>query len=370
VLVLAESFSVKWQGNLTLSTDYSFRLTTLESLPVTVYNTLYFSSLNLSSSDGLYGSIYTPGYLSFNYVPPSTYLAFFRSSSSWTDGKFPINGSVSRASGYVAASYLTLDEVNSTGFVFQTVNLSILTWNLSQINSIDGLSYAVFTGTPAGSTDGFSVKILAITSNVVGILNTGVVMTPQLIEISLEIYNFPYLDRTHSVQLSMGLVAATANVSTNATIWLNSDRQRYQYGISESAVYFDISRKALCDNKQRTVEIRTPDGTLNDLHNSFIQTQVESMADATYDVVIKHIIFPPGIVSITYDPTIGTGPGPSLAEPESDTSWSKKLIATLTVLGLMGVFVLAATLAYLVRLRKQMARGVEMKKQTYSPLET
>jgi len=259
--------------------------------------------------------------------------------------------------------------VNSSGFVFQTVNLSTLTWNVSSITSAESLSYAVFLGTRAGDTNMFYVKTYAIVSNVVGILNTGAIMTPQSMEMTLEIYNFPYLDRTHSVQLNLGLLATTSNMPANATIWLNPDRERYQFGMNESAIYVDLSCKAICDDVIRVVELSTPNGSLIDLQNSFIRMQVENMANAASVVVMKQITFPPGVINITYDPTIGIGPGPSSAEAELDTNWSKPMLALLTVTGLLGVFCIAAASAYLIRLHKQMSRGVEMKKQTYSPLD-
>jgi hypothetical protein len=198
-------------------------------------------------------------------------------------------------------TYLVLEEVNNTGFVFQTVNLSSLAWNLSEVSSKNGLNWA----TLSSQSGGFSVKLLSVVSEIVGILTTGVIMTPQSIKMSLEIYNFPYVNQSNSVRLSMAIVTSTANVSTNATVWVNSERERYVYGRDETAVYYDLAFKALCDDAVRTVEIRTSEKDLSALENNYIQIQVGSLVNSTSHVLLKQIIFPAGVMNITTIPLLG-----------------------------------------------------------------
>jgi len=313
--------------------------------------------------------MYTPGYASLSPSPPSSYLAFFSSTSSWTGGAAPISANVSNAAAYIAKSYLRLEEVNITGSVLQVVELSSLRWILSPVVVKDGLSSAVFTGTIAGNS-AFSVKLVAVISDVVGVLKTGIVMTPKTFEMAVEIYNFPYLNPSDSVSLTVGIVTATANISTNATVTVNANSsERYQYGANQSALYFDLALTALCDGETKSITLYSSTGVLADFNNSGIQAQVQSMVNAGINVVIKKIVFPPGAINITYDPTMGIGSGPT-AKSVVEEGLSKSMIAWIFVGILCGVFIIAALACYLFRnARKNRVKTMELEKSIYSSLE-
>jgi len=337
-IIAVQGYNVRWAGNVTLSDahdDYTFRAASLLALSTGVWNSVTYSSVSVSFGDdsstnnGVYGSFYTPGFLAFPpYQPPSSYIAFFNNSASWSgdSANAPYSGDVSGAAGYVATSYTKLEEVNSSGFVFQTIDLGSLSWSLNPIGPVplqDGLAYAVFTGTKTGVAN-FSVKFVFVIADRSGVLPSGVIMTPQTVETILEIYQFPYTNTANSVRLTLVVAAASVNYTANGTYTHLDEYHRWRYGNNQGAVYADFALSSINDDQTKSVTIQTCGGGITDLNNTYLQLQLQAIVQSSIQVLVQQITFAPGATNITYDPTVGAGSGPVVSSADSSLSAGAK----------------------------------------------
>jgi len=210
--------------------------------------------------------------------------------------------------------------------IVQSIPLQNLQWDMPDVEGDDGsdsekhsLTTAAFTGVLAKDHDNdkrsegksnFTVRLIPIVSDVIGVLNSGTILTPQTLEVIIEIYAFPYLNVNNSLKFTFAIVTST-NGSLNETLIVNNIHRFVSGGKNRDAVYFDITPIVLYENISETVIMNIQVGNLSALTNSHLIPQVQSLPNHTVIVTIVEVFFSPGKLNISYDPAQGIGSGPS-----------------------------------------------------------
>jgi len=327
------SYDYRWAGNETLENEdeYSFRNSSLVAIDLNDYWALFYSSLlnpdtnttnttnTTRGSNAIFGCVYVNEEVP---VVPTSYVAFYDNPSLWNGSSSPVNANVSGAVAFLGFTYQMIFEIdwNSSGFV-QIINLSQLEWSLPEVHEDDdtdeerkGITRAMFTGhfpENSGKDKNFSVRLIPIVSNVIGVLNSGTILTPQTLEVIVEIDDFPYTHPNNSVMLSFTVAQSTRGPLNQTTIDLKNGT-RWIYGEnSNNSVYYDISNVSFYGNRSGSAEVGIiPSAGLQSLNNNMLINQFASLINSNISVQTFTILFNPNESNISYDPAQGIGNGP------------------------------------------------------------
>jgi len=273
--------------------------------PSPIYPSMYISSLsvginsNSATFDGLYGAAYT----SILY-PPSAFLSFFYSASSWVPTDFTF-GNSSVSAGFIGQSFISLDEIDSTGALKNTIGLGGLIWTYSDSSSGQGgLRYL----TAQASKGALTLKISFIYSDVVGVLNVigTAVVTPKSLESVISIQNYPYADNGNSLRLNLGVGTAAGSVSVQGSVTHLSS------GSGQTGTFLTLDHVASVNGASTPVSISafTDGNGQADFGNSLLQAQINAKYGAGASFKFVSVTFPAGSANIVYDPSIGAGANP------------------------------------------------------------
>jgi len=312
-VVYGQSFS--YQGNVTISNaqQFSFRATSVLNinLPL-IYEGTYFTSISLGigpnavTTDGVFGvSVFPAG---VTPLSPAVLLTYFASSLEYVENAADIASfNLTNAGSFIGKVFLSLEEVNSTGGVVQTIFLKDLTWALvngATVVGSGGLRYVTYTGTQLANPN-FSVTISTIYSNVLGTLSiVGTpVVTPKSVESVINITSFPYISTADSVRLTIAVATSTGFVVASGSV------TTLTYGSGTTAAYFVLSRVAGVNGASAPVVISGFTAGTADANfaNSYITAQVSAKYGTAASLQFVTVTFPAGATSITYDPAVGAG---------------------------------------------------------------
>jgi len=304
----AQSFTFKSNVTLSNANEFNFRASsTAEFSFLTLYSGLYISSLsvdinaNSATFDGLYGAAYTGITLS-----PSAYLTFVYSSSQWqVNGNNYAQANASASAGFIGQTFISLDEIDSTGNPKNTIYLNSLPWSAVD-NSVGqgGLRYLTVQATQGTLV----IKISFIYSDVVGVLNVvgTAVVTPKTLESVISIQNYPYANNGNSLRLNLGIGSAAGSVSVQGQV------THLVSGNGQSGTFLTLDHVASVNGAATPVSISAftdGQGQLN-FGNSYLQGQVVGKYGAGASFKFVSVTFPAGASNIIYDPSIGAGANP------------------------------------------------------------
>eukprot|EP00696_Hemimastix_kukwesjijk_P017226 gnl/Hemi2/5816_TR2009_c0_g1_i1.p1 gnl/Hemi2/5816_TR2009_c0_g1~~gnl/Hemi2/5816_TR2009_c0_g1_i1.p1 ORF type:complete len:400 (+),score=175.09 gnl/Hemi2/5816_TR2009_c0_g1_i1:138-1337(+) len=301
----------------------------------------------------------------FDSSPPSGYLAWFQSSVNWnlSDPKFnAASADVSASAGVIASSYYALvDYETGSGKVNNIMYLgdANLVWTLNQGKSSDsGLAAYTMRGTqilPLKSN--FSIEVSYIMTNRVGRLNVGhAVVTPNSVEVVVNITNFPYASNTSSCVLLIAVAAAGADASVSGQIVANAGANQ---------TYFNMATNANADANIVPVKISAwaeGNSSASFSLDKTLSGQMKARYGAGFSVKLVNVTFPAQAKSIIYDPSMGAGPMPQVSTGGSGLGLGA--IIGIVVAGVVGVAVIVALGFYLYN-RSGSSKTVS---DTYRPL--
>jgi len=257
---LLTAFEIKWGSqNVSLiqnEAEYSWRQTTLSTINAGQQKALYFASIRRGMYDGIYGTSYA-----VTGQPPTIQLGYFFVASTWPAHN-AVDGDYSAASGFVAAVITKVEEVSQAGDVIQSVPLNTVPFSLQSLTKTDSLYSTAFKG----SLGNLDIILAVAASTVVGVLDTGTVMTSETMSFGFHLTDFPYLQNQTSVRLTIVQLTVNKEAKDHSRVLLHNDRTTV--GKDSSAIYMDIGRFANCDGQAKEVKIYTNYSvTNNDLEN-------------------------------------------------------------------------------------------------------
>jgi hypothetical protein len=313
--------SVSFKGNITLSNanEFTYRKTSVKDVSIPrLYSAMFMSSIsvnvnaNSATSDGLFGTAYA----GFG-IPPSGYLAFYDSASSWSITSDFVDANVSSSRGFVGSVYASIQEVTPQGNISQTLQLKSMTWSMESSNTGNGsLRYASFLGT-SSSQPNLSVRVTYVVSDVVGVLNVAgqAVVTPKSLESIIQISNYSYADSQNFLRLNIGVGTAASTVSAQGSL------VRLVSGDGQNSAYFTVDGTAQVNGQPTQVSIVTQATSKAGFGNDNLAGQVNSKYEGSADFKIVTVSFPPGATEIILDPSIGAGsPPPQIQSGDSSAT--------------------------------------------------
>jgi hypothetical protein len=334
--VIASGIVVEYKGNVTLvdADNFKYRATALWAWDYLVLKGVSFvgiqaeKSPNAASLDAVFGAAWVGA-----STAPSAYLAYFGIAAEYQNSTTGNQASLAAAAAVLATSWYSIDEIDASGNVKQTVNLKDLAWGIESSNQgFGGLRYITFVGSqifPLGSP--MKVYVTYVQSDVVGVLNVpgDPIITPKSVETILEISNFQYQSSADKLRLNFAVAAAAEGVQVTA-----GTTQNLVVGTGASQTYFALSKSAKVNGNIASVEIgEYVLGTSSAvLQSADLQAQITAKygAAAVFKLV-SVTTTDAGASSIIYDPSLGSGQVPQ------DSSASGMMLSFFTLLLLLVV---------------------------------
>jgi hypothetical protein len=242
---------------------------------------------------------------------PVTYLVSYQESIdlNWGSvGQGAATLDVSGSAAYIAVALLRLEETDPTG---QLVNTLSLKWTLPITQSgvsyylaeaskaTDDIKYITFTGVDNDPNfPDFSINITHLASSRAGIVNKEFGLVPGSIESAYTITNYPYASTSNNLSLVLLVATGSGSIAASGRTVESGDK----------TVYFSLSNQALISGNKHSIDISlSKNGSLDDLANSNIETQLSAKYSGSVTVHAVRITFPAGASDISYDPAIGAG---------------------------------------------------------------
>jgi len=232
-------------------------------------------------------------------------------------------------SAFIANSYHAVTEIDSQGNTVQTIPFDSLSWVFSSVTDVGTLKYASMT-----ATDGtFQVIISPIVSSKLGVTNSGAIVSPNAIELDVEIKNFPFRSMTNRLVLTMGVLIASTTLSSSPV--QKGDFHVLSAGSGASQVYFTTASTCTVNGTSAQVEIdvaATTDASFSSIPG--LQTEFAALQlSLTVSAKWVNVTMPAG-ADIHYDPSTGAGPNP--LDPGNSSGAGK------VALSLSSLFILAS----------------------------
>jgi len=331
-------------GNVTTDNadEFTYRVTSTSLISMIMnFNVLYFSSLEFSLSsfslNGIFGSFYTANNLGFP-TPPTSYLAEYDMASSWGGALNPVTADMSQAMSFVATEYVALTAYTVDREVIDVVYLGDLQWSTASSSVVDegDLSYVTFVGTQSSSD--LIVSIDVVTSNVLGRLNWGAVVTPRMLKTRVNITNFQDYGRNESVidTLELNMVVASATMDEQRSVSVEgSDVITMVRATDNSAenhgIYFEFSKEVSCDGNTMEAKINITAAGTSDLGNeSNLYSQLTAQVSAGHyaEVLNVSVSMPAaGVNEWLWDPSLASGTPPATSGTGGNISKSSAILA-------------------------------------------
>jgi len=264
------------------------------------YNSIQVGAgLNYANANAIWGAAYVG--TGTNY--PVATLAYFGLNavvnpnvSDWSQFN------VTSSAGFVATSYLSLIEKDSSGNIVNITLLKNMLWTLKQyVNPAPGLYGVSFQGVRLFNP--LVVTVTFVSSGVIGRINlANAIVTPKSLESIIEIANYPYTNPSNTLTLVMVCGTGSATAEAGGSVTLTS-------GTGDSAVFFALSKQAIVDGVAKDLTISAFGSA--DIAATFENNDVTAQLNAKYlgqaQAKIVNVTFPAGALNILYDPTIGVG---------------------------------------------------------------
>jgi len=235
--------TVQWNSNLTVSNnDYKLRTLAFTSAAgITTYESIEASySGGTSTADAVIGSV--SSLLGFY-----EYLEYYASSASYTGG----TGSYSGMGSCVAANYLSLAEVDSSGTQLSIVPFSSLTFTSSTPQLSDSIQYVTYIGKP--STGTLQVTATVAVSEYAGTLTNGGQVTPKSLEIILNVLKYPFVGQSSSLVLNVAV--GIANGQSIGSFTVKDGYHLIASGTGKGQAYFSGSTTATIGTNGQQVTV-------------------------------------------------------------------------------------------------------------------
>jgi len=235
--------TVQWNTNLTVSNnDYKLRSLTFTSIAgITTYESIEADySGGTSTADAVIGSVSSL----FGFYE---YLVYYASSASYTGG----TGSYSGAGSCVAANYVSLTEVDSSGTQLSTVPFSSLTFTSSAPQLSDSVQYVTYVGKPL--TGSLQVTAVVAVSEYAGTLTNGGQVTPKSLETIINVLSYPFVGQSSSLVLSVAV--GIANSQSIGSFTVKDGYHIIASGTGKGQAYFSGSTTATIGTNGQQVAV-------------------------------------------------------------------------------------------------------------------
>jgi hypothetical protein len=311
------------------------------------WNSLQYEADNHSlKGDYIWGSIYV-GTLWY----PVNWISYFAADLDVhrnvpDKGKFDWgNFTVDQSSSFIASSWLTIQEKNSSGHVVRSTELSKFLWTFDDKRSQElsnkpaGIYATSFNGTKL--IDPSSLELIYIMTDTAGVLKTAErpLIIPKAIESYIRISNWKYAHPDN-------YLTVVYVVGTGSSVWHVSGHLVAGSGTEQTFVR--MADSALVDGKMKSVRVSAyaSRNGISEFRNPYVEAQLRSRYHSSASVTFIEISFPSNAINIEYDPTIGVGQDPYL---------SNALIGILIgcVVGFVVLIVLVALMFYVFRKRTE-----------------
>jgi len=228
-------------------------------------------------------------------------------------------------SSVVAANYLSLTEVDSTGAQLSTIPFSSISFiSPTQTLTSGAVQYVTYTGTMTGNS--LQVTITVAVSEYAGQLTNGATVTPKSLETMFEIQNYPFQSQSSNLVLSVAV--GIANGQSTGSWTLKGGYNVITSGTGKAGAYFSAATTATISNGQKTSVTVTSKGEadssilgagLGAVFNAFAVTGTTNTKES-YQIVNFTMA---GSPDITFDPAPGysfPGTGENAAMGSAQTS--------------------------------------------------
>jgi len=299
-------------------------------------------------TDVIWGSIYTR-----TGAYPISWLGYFSADANVTkevphDNVSWSDFDVEYSTGFIASSFLKLEEVDHEGDVVNTVDFRNLFLTYDEeaseemSNATAGIWAFVVNARPIFNE--VKIQLQYVVTETAGELDLidGIPIVPKSLESIILINDYPYEDQRNSLVLSVATACPEGYWDSN---------NNYVSGAGESRVFFHIATSALVDGEVRTVVVK--DKSSEEIERTIglsLWNQIRRKYQIGATAQVVKIQFPAGANAIVYDPTIGSGD--SLYDTSSTT---KILIITLSVGGVMLAIAIAIGIAFSMRRKRSYA---------------
>jgi len=245
------------------------------------------------------------------YVFPFTILAYAKGSAS-VDFKlddvltsiFKTGSTTFKSTfkgGILGMAALTLEEYTNKGEYVQgsRIILASSSCDPDEVKEKEGVHGLTCT---MKFDDDCKVTVTYLTSKQAGILEYGdTPVSPNTIEMVIEVKKFKLSDKKHHVRLNVGMVSASGEGTADGDIKsIEHDGE---------TIYVAASHYADVDGKREVVTVDLKSGSLLD-DSSYLTSfdlAMKGTLGGNYDAHIAHIDFPAGATNFIYDPAAGCG---------------------------------------------------------------
>jgi hypothetical protein len=336
---VSATFNVQLTGNVTLtnstqSTTLAYRK--LEAYMITVkgsYLTLEYD-LNAWFSDAVQVTA-VPGQANLDVVAdgfftwePVLGVSFYpQGFSAWVDAsdKYSSSGAVGSganpttigahvgtltvAGSFIGNAFEKIDEVDASGNVVKTVDLSQVTFNQASsgptTDPTGNVHFGWMANTPNGASNGALVNFTIIHSSVLGKLNLGATVSPKATEIVVAISGWTYANAANSLRLTFHTAFYTGSYNGSVA---NAITGVVATGTGVNQVYVEAQGNAQVNGNTAsvTVTVNAQASLSTDIKNkiaylaAIFSAYTDTIGSATHTVT-----FPAGASSIVYDPSTG-----------------------------------------------------------------
>jgi hypothetical protein len=212
-------------------------------------------------------------------------------------------GDLNASTGLASITFYGISEVNANGQIVKNFTLNNLVYSGTatvQTDSTGNIKYAQFT---ASGASGETYTFTTLTSQVVGKLQYGAILTPKSVNVMIEIDNYQYQTATNYLQLSYIAGYATANFAGNFSV----NGNYIASGTAPNAAYISTSTQASSNGAMTTVT-----ATINTNINPATFTQSAKLfgsyfasVNPSFGAALVTVNLPAGSETIIYDPTTG-----------------------------------------------------------------
>jgi hypothetical protein len=339
-LVLSGGVSFDASANVSLAAPdsrFDYRHTTFaEALGFSVYTSIQVNGQSNGNSasanaNGIVAVAYAKvGLLSLISAPPSLFMCFFNVSASATGfgaGSNAFQGDISGSLSFVAKTYSTIEEIDASGNVVKTIDLSGTLFTSGGVQVADanrGLRYLTISASISG---GATVAITYATSSVLGKLSAasgGATITPTSVESFFEVDGYTYAAATNKLRLTLyvGLLSAQGSVTGTTTVVA---------GTGSEQVYVRLDGTAIVNGEHKSVTVSgltTSNVDINNVPNTYLRGQLVGHGSLSAEIRKLTVDFPAGAASFTYDPAVGfAAPNKATALTPSSLFFALAIIA-------------------------------------------
>lgn len=275
------------------------------------------------------------------WVPPFAWVAYLAGRAECTS----FVPSVDLAAGFVAASYLKLEELDAdTGAVVATVDLGSAGW--TDMELLPEGTTSIATSTASGSSEGpcgggggsaahlraartrykgrgAQCTLTVVVGGAAGVVRYGAVpVSPTTLAAVLDVRGHAYARAANRLRLVLA-VAGAAGADCAGTVLAGAT------GRGRERVYSAAAPHAHVDGRRARADVSPLyEGASN---NSVFDSALRSVFGAAFTLRLQHVVFPPGAQHIVYSPVLGYGDTVVFAEDAATHTAPHSILVLLLV---------------------------------------